>query len=254
MPPSRHLKNWVNTQLQRIGYRICKWPPEEVRRQDPAYSMSEALARTARRSPHVATVIDVGASDGRWSRLAMACYPDARYLLIDGQEEHRPALDAFVADHPNAEYIIAAAGDRAGSVHFLTGNRFGGAASTTPFARNDREVEMVAIDELAALRRLEPPYLLKLDTHGFEEEIFAGAKNTLSATAVIVIETYNFANNDRLRFFEMCAFLEKLGFRVADLADPVLRPHDDLFWQVDLVLLPSNHEAFSYTGCYGPAS
>jgi len=249
MPRSKPLKNLINAQVERLGYRICKWPPEDAPRRNPSYAMTEALARLARRAPGVASIIDIGASDGRWSRLAMEHYPDARYMLVDGQEEHRAALDAFTAEHPNADFVIAAAGDRAGKVHFKTGNLFGGAASTTPFGDNDREVDMVAIDDLIATRKLAPPYLLKLDTHGFEEQIFDGAKAALPSTAAIVIETYNFANNKRLRFFEMCAYLEEMGFRVADVADPVLRPYDDLFWQIDLILLPANHEAFSYTRC-----
>lgn len=246
---AKQLKNLINAQLERAGYRICKWPPEATPPRLPGYTMTEVLARTARRTPGIASIIDIGASDGRWSRLAMAQYPDARYMLVDGQEEHREALAAFTAENPNADFVIAAAGDKAGKVHFRTGNLFGGAASSTPFDGNDREVDMVAVDDLIASRNLEPPYLIKLDTHGFEEQIFDGAKAALASTEVIVIETYNFANNQRLRFFEMCAYLENLGFRVADVADPVLRPYDNLFWQIDLVLLPTDHEAFSYTGC-----
>ena len=86
--------------------------------------MDAALARAAQRTPEVATVVDVGASDGRWTRLAMNHYPDAQFLLIEAQEEHKPALKEFCDRCANAQYILAAAGDNPCTVNFLAGNPY----------------------------------------------------------------------------------------------------------------------------------
>jgi hypothetical protein len=86
-----------------------------------------------------------------------------------------------------------------------------------------------------------------LDTHGFELPILTGAAQALRQTAMIVVEAYNFQLSEvSLRFHEMCAHLESLGFRSADLADPMLRPHDDLLWQLDIVFLPATSSSFSH--------
>ena len=59
---------------------------------------------------NVATVIDVGASDGRWSGEIMQHFPSASYLLIEAQEGVRGAgLQRFKAAHPGVGYEICAA-------------------------------------------------------------------------------------------------------------------------------------------------
>ena len=49
-----------------------------------------------------------------------------------------------------------------------------------------------------------------------------------------------------LRFHEMCAKMENLGFRCYDIADPMLRDYDKSFWQVDLFFCRNNEKIFEY--------
>jgi FkbM family methyltransferase len=57
-------------------------------------STDRALWRVATRDLEIGTVIDVGASDGRWSDVCAKHYPDAHYLLIEAQDPHEEALKA----------------------------------------------------------------------------------------------------------------------------------------------------------------
>jgi len=94
-------------------------------------------------------------------------------------------------------------------------------------------------------RGLEPPYLVKLDTHGHEVSILEGARRTLQASSLLVVEAYNFdIGEGALRFHQMCRHMEELGFRCADLADPMWRPGDAFFWQMDLFFVPRNRPEF----------
>jgi hypothetical protein len=71
---------------------------------------------------------------------------------------------------------------------------------------------------------------LKFDTHGYELPILKGARQTLNKTSLIIMEAYNFKISDHaLRFHEMCAYMECLGFRCFDIADPMLRDYDKSF-------------------------
>ncbi len=55
-----------------------------------------------------------------------------------------------------------------------------------------------------------------------------------------MVEAYNFTLRDgALRFHELCAHLDRLGFRSVDLADPMWRPADGILWQMDLVFCPA---------------
>jgi FkbM family methyltransferase len=204
-----------------------------------------------RRKPlSVSTVIDVGASDGRWSRGMMQHYPAARYLLIEAQAAaHGEMLRRFQAEHASVVYELCAAGNRKGQIHFDASDPIGGQASTTPYTKNDIVVPLETVDGLVRKHGLRGPFLLKLDTHGFEVPIFEGARETLAQSAMLIVEAYNFTLCPGcLRFHELCGYLETLGFRCVDLFDVMVRPHDQAFWQMDMVFVPASDPVFAYEG------
>lgn len=209
-------------------------------------SFRAALKRCKGRGVQVRSIIDVGASDGRWSLMARESFPHAFCLLIEAQEEHKKALDRVKSRASRFDYVIAAAGDHRGTTYFDAGDLFGGLASAAPVGNNCISVPMVTVDEEVSNRGLLPPFLLKLDTHGFELPILEGAKKTLAAASLVVIETYNFKlTDDSLKFYEMCAYMEGKGFSCVDLVQPMHRPFDQAFWQVDLLFVPSDSAVFS---------
>lgn len=209
-------------------------------------TMDGAFRALVARGHRPATVIDIGASNGAWSGALMAHLPTARYLLIEAQGVHEPALRTFCAAHPNASYVLAAAGDREGTIHFDTSDPLGGLASETPFAAHDAVVPMTTVDAAVATAALPGPYLLKFDTHGFELPILRGAARTLAATEVVVMECYNFhIAPEALTFDEMCGHMRGLGFRCIDLVCPLHRPLDDAFWQADLVFVRGDRPEFT---------
>jgi FkbM family methyltransferase len=197
----------------------------------------------------IKTVIDVGASDGRWSLQAMRCWPDANYLLIDANPVHEPALRAFTQQHPRTHYVLAAAGPSEGEVYFDASDPLGGLASATPLvAPKVITVPQVTLDATVAGLGLPGPYLLKLDTHGYERHICEGAGSVLAQTALIVSEAYGFPPAaDGPRFYELCTYLADKGFRPADLAEFNRRPSDGILWQMDLFFLRAERPEFAYT-------
>jgi FkbM family methyltransferase len=207
-------------------------------------TLDPAMAR--RRDVAIDTVIDVGASNGSWSARMMKHYPSARYLLIEAQRNpHEAGLKAFRESHRNVDFVLSAAGDRDGELYFDSSDPFGGLASEKPFSQNNVAVPAAKVDTLVAERHLTGPFLLKLDTHGYEVPILEGAAQTLENAAMLIIEAYNFVLCDgALRFYELCNYLEKRRFLCADLLEPLHRPGDGAFWQLDLVFLPESHSIF----------
>jgi FkbM family methyltransferase len=205
------------------------------------------LERLGRYKIDFQTVIDVGASNGMWTREALQRFPDRDYFLIEAQRGHEPALASFAQENPRVRYAICAAADKPGQVHFHAGDLFGGLAAHTAFAEHDIVVPARTLDELATRFSLQPPYLLKLDTHGFEAQILAGASSVLAHTSVAIIEAYNhrmaFGN---LLFDELCAEMRQRGFRCIDLFDPLYRPHDASFWQADLAFARADWPGFRH--------
>jgi FkbM family methyltransferase len=207
-----------------------------------------ALGRLRNAIALVKSVVDVGASDGRWSAEARPFFGDARFLLIEAQKIHEPALAAFCRRHKWATYVSAAANDKDGTVYFDGADPFGGQASDERSERADELVAARSIDSLVSDHDLRGPYCLKLDTHGHEVPILNGAQALLSRADLVIIEVYNFkVSPHSLLFHEMVALMSQYGFRVVDFSEPLWRRSDRALWQFDLFFLPTRHAVFTST-------
>lgn len=108
-------------------------------------------------------------------------------------------------------------------------------------------VPMTTIDNEVAARHLLGPYLIKLDTHGFEVPILEGARETLAACNLAVIETYNFRLRDEASMFhEMVGYMKGRGFSVVDISEPLWREKDSVLWQFDLFFQRSDAPELAY--------
>lgn len=242
------IKKTVQKIANLFGYQINKLStlPVIEAADYSIFSMINALKRCQDKQILINTVIDVGASDGRWSEDCMKSYPNAFYHLIEAQEGHQAGLEYFKQRHKNADYILAAAGNRVGNIYFDNSGLFAGIASDTPFEGNCITVPVTTIDEEVKKKNLQGPYLIKLDTHGFEIPILEGAKESLKQANLLIIEVYNFQiAKDSLRFWEMCAYIEKLGFRPIEVVDFMLRKRDNAFWQMDIFFIKNDRQEFA---------
>jgi FkbM family methyltransferase len=229
----------LNAALGRLGYHLGRVRPDVT-------TMEAALARAATRvrGSSAGTVIDIGASDGRWSEGARRHFPDAKYLLMEANAVHEPGLRLFKERVARSDYVLAVAGDRVGELHFDASDPFGGTASLTPQA-GMITVAATTVDHEVTTRGLPEPFVLKLDTHGFELPILNGASQTLQRTSLLIIEVYNFTlHPGALRFYEMCNHLASLGFRPIDICDPMYRPKDGAFWQCDMFFARDDRPEF----------
>jgi FkbM family methyltransferase len=208
-------------------------------------TMERALAHFSSRF-EIATVIDVGASNGCWTELALRHWPKASYLLVEAQRNpHEPALRRLRSRVPQVEYVLAAAGARTGTIHFDASDPFAGRASDRPVEHCDIEVPVTTLDHEVEQRRLRGPYLVKLDTHGFEVQILEGARRVLAESALLVVESYNFTLCDgALRFPDLCDHLERAGFLPIGIVDAMYRPKDGALWQLDCFFARSDRPEF----------
>jgi hypothetical protein len=149
------------------------------------------------------------------------------------------------AAHPNAQYVLKAAGEKTGTIYFDGTEAFGGEAMNERLRDGLVEVPVCSIDEEIASHGLPGPYLLKFDVHGFEMPILRGAERTLQNTSLLIMECYNFdIAPGALLFHDMCRHLHGLGFRVADMSEPLWRPRDRMLWQMDIFFVRADRVEF----------
>lgn len=246
-------KKLIKKFLKKFGFKIQRiGTPQQSIKKPVDFTMLAALQRCYNRGLEINTVIDVGASNGSWSKICMQVFPEAKYLLVEAQEGHKGGLEKFIALNKNAQYILAAAGPRDGKIYFDNKDLLGGVASETPLAENCIEVPVVSLDSAINNSGLKKgPYLLKLDTHGFEVPILEGAVKIIQNASLIIIETYNFKlNKDSLRYWEMCSYMDSLGFATIENVDLMLREYDQALWQMDTFFISKKNKALlhnSYT-------
>jgi FkbM family methyltransferase len=162
---------------------------------------------------------------------------------------HHEALDAFVSSCQQTVIPVKkAVGASEGQSHFLFDpeDPYSGAI-TSEESENTINVDLTTIDESLSKLQVEGPFLLKLDTHGYERSILKGAAQTLEKTNVLIIEAYNYKITDEaFLFWELCAYLSEKGFRPIDLVDVAHRKYDSSLWQMDLFFIKSTWEGFQY--------
>ncbi|MGF1534215.1 MAG: FkbM family methyltransferase [Bernardetiaceae bacterium] len=240
------MKKLIKSIFYRLGFEIYRKgyapvaPPTAF---TARRSMFDALREIkARHHLKPATVIDVGAAQARWSEQVIQIWEKAHYALIEPIQENEAALQAFTQQHPKASYHLAVAGQEKGSVPFSVSPDLDGSGVYGDQASNIRHVPVEPLDDLV---QTPGPYLLKLDTHGYELPIFEGATRILAQTELLIVEVYGFyVSPTAVLFPELCQYLDQKGFRMMDIADIMQRPGDGAFWQADFFFLPKTHPIF----------
>ncbi len=211
--------------LARVGLEIGR------RRPDNIHSTRADLLRRA----GVASVIDVGANEGQWAGMVLERgYAGPLLSLEPGSEAFR-ALTARASAHPPWLVERCAAGAAPAT---LTLNVAGGtyASSFLPTASwvaegselaraSSEDVQVEPLDHIVARHALPGPYLLKVDTQGFEREVLAGASSVLGRTVALEIElSFRSLYAGQPPAHEMLALIDDLGFGLVGLypgyADP----------------------------------
>lgn len=246
MSLNARLRDFVNRLLAPARLTLAR-PHELAATQPDRWTMEAALGRAATIGLAPATIIDVGAAAGEWAQAARSTFPKAALLLIEPLAERQARLTEFSRRCPGTHLVAAVAGATTGHIELNVSDDLDGSGVYGPHGGGAlRHVPQVTIDDAVARHGLRGPFLLKLDTHGYELPIFAGATATLAQTELLIVETYGFKPAPTaVRFWELCVWLEQRGFRPADIAGLMARKRDGMFWQADLFFLRSNHPVFA---------
>lgn len=199
-------------------------------------SHPDVLARMSDWGVQFDSFFDIGAAEGNWGPLIRAHWPDADIYFFEAAPAWKGSLEAMCESiGGKAEVILAAVGDCDGEASFRFDplNPTGGAIDER-LGGDTISVPKVALDSFVETHAPRGRFALKLDVHGAEQAILAGARRFMSRCDLVVFETYNFGPASR-RFGQMAVLLEEeFGMRCIDIAEPRWRPYDNALWQMDL--------------------
>lgn len=231
----------MNRFLKTLAQRAFRLLGLEIRRRTARRcTMGEALAHIRRVGFHPATVIDVGVASGTPDLYEQ--FPLARHLLVEPLSEFEPVLKR-IARSVAAEYVIAAAGPRSGTITLYVHDDLFGTSTLSEREGSEvigvpREVPMARLDDLCRERGLRGPYLIKVDVQGAELSVVEGASGLLDDTEVLILETSLFPfSEDCPQLHDVVKRMKDSGFVVYDIFGGHHRPLDNALAQIDLVFV-----------------
>ena len=204
--------------------RILKFFGFELHRAMGRGTLGGALEHLKARGFLPAYVIDGGASDGRWSRVAQRYFPQAHYTLVEPLEEYVGALQSL----PNSTTVTAALAATKGHMSLYLNGAFN--SSLRPTTGHTRHVPTVTLDSLVQ----DPEKtLIKLDLEEAEYPVLEASK-LLSQTGAVILEC-TFNNLSRY-----AALMEQRGFHIHEIFDAGYRRENGDMFQVDILFIPQD--------------
>jgi FkbM family methyltransferase len=227
--------------LEKIGQRISAlgyvWQHPsytEVRRNEGARDLYRLLNKPWLRPESIGTVLDVGANEGQFIKVARVLFPKASILAFEPNPRLTGALQTLLSARGNGAVLPIACGRESATMplhltEFSPANSLlQPATQRVPDfpsleAEDTVEVKVERLDDAVRASLLaHAPYLLKIDVQGFEWEVLQGAIGILPDVTVIICEVNAVAlYAEQAGFEQVYGFLYEHNFRLVDFGEPI---------------------------------
>ena len=234
------LRNATNALLRPLGLRMvsARWGPRGV---------GDSLRRARAQGVVPRQIVDVGASDGIWTRECLGIFPQSRYFLVDPLPANLPALTALQEQHPAVHVWNGALGSTPGVRDLLVhGDQSSFMPSDSFAAGSAQPVEVRTLDSFLGSDLLSAPDFIKLDVQGYELEVLRGASLCLKTAQLLLLEvSYRRIYENLPLAHEVIAFAGNEGFRIYDVCTYAARPIDGELTQSDILFAREDSPLFA---------
>lgn len=224
--------------LFHVGFNIAR-PEFEKFAYLYAYApnMQLGLEAMASRGFSPATIVDVGAFEGNWSRMAKSIWPAAHIRMIEPNEKLAPLLEGIAAEIGGRLHCELLGAEEGQEVEFFvmeSGSSVMEEQSDVP--RTVEKRQLATLDSV--LDDLDSIDLLKIDAQGFELQILQGAKRLIQTTKSVLLEISLIEINAGAPLLhEVVSFMNDLGFVAYDIMEIHRRPLDKALNQFDIIFI-----------------
>lgn len=184
-------------------------------------------------------MIDVGAYEGNWTRLARRVFGDVPTVMVEAQQSKQPVLETVCRELSDVRYVQALLGSTSGAAKTFfemeTGSSMFAENSNAP--RTSRELKTATLDEVAGA--VPDGAFLKIDVQGAELEVLGGAERTLSACELVQLEVAILPYNEGApTALEVLTYMAQNDFAPLDISG-FSRPNGVDLAQIDLLFARS---------------
>ncbi|MBK9332787.1 MAG: FkbM family methyltransferase [Ignavibacteria bacterium] len=193
-------------------------------------------------------IVDIGANNGEWSKLAKKIFKNSDFFLIDPLKEMEIDLSDFCKVNPGSKYFLYGVGSK-NEKKFLTLGGVNLTGSNLMFEENEllkkvneqREIQIITLDSLLENGELPLPDFVKVDIQGFELEALKGGEKLFQITEVFIIETnfFEFMKGVPLAH-EVIIYMAEKGYVIYDFPGFLRRPFDGALAQMDVCFVKKN--------------
>ena len=205
-----------------------------------APDMAFALRDAKERGLKVSAIVDVGAFEGDWSRMAREIWPSANLHMVEANEEKRPILEPIAREiGANLNFSLLGAKDGE-TVEFHVMES--GSSILEERSSIDRRTETRTLQSLdSVLSDVDAIDLLKIDTQGYELEVMKGASRLLEKTQAVLLEVSLIEiNANAPRIHDVIPFMRDRGFVSYEIVEIHRRLLDRAMNQVDILFVRDN--------------
>jgi len=178
------------------------------------------------------SILDIGAYEGNWAKMALSVWPDAQVTMIEANPEKTPILRKAL---PNAKLIEVLLGpDDKVVPYFVMESGSSVLEENSPLDRKQIRLKQCTLDSLDVSADF-----IKMDVQGYELEVLKGGEKTLSKTQAALIELSLLEINKGCPILdEALCFMRERGFVSYDILELHRRPLDGAMNQVDILFVP----------------
>ncbi|MBD2522594.1 FkbM family methyltransferase [Nostoc sp. FACHB-133] len=231
----------IKENIQLLANKVLKPFNLRLARLAQGVGMDLCLKGLAQRGYSPQVVLDIGAAQGSWTKLAMQSWPDAGYFMIEPLEERLPPLKVLTNQHSNTKFILAAAGSEPGTLQIGVTQDLD-SSSLMYSGIGSREVPIVSIDNLFEQGVIKQPHFIKIDVQGYELNVLSGAKKVLKSSEFILLELQFFRfSSEMILLHESIAWMNEQNFQPYEIVNVLRRPLDNAMGQCDILFIRKDH-------------
>jgi FkbM family methyltransferase len=181
-------------------------------------------------------ILDIGAYEGNWTKMAKSVWPSAKVTMIEANTD-KVSLLRSDAELYDATIIESLLGSEEKTVPFYVMESGSSVLEeNSPLERQLVHLTQRPLDDFG----LEPDFI-KIDVQGYELEVLRGGVQTLSKASAVVIELSLIEiNKDCPLLDEALSFMRERGFVAYDVLELHRRPLDGAMNQLDVLFIPED--------------